>query len=460
MDSPRELKLSEKIWTVGEPYTSRRAARLRFLEKEVEQLKSYREELEKSLRLNKQVLADLIGSKAVSASNTLDLSEDTEVSSVIPFRTFEQLLTDSCRLQQQLKEIMRERDITQSRALITEQIAEEARRKEREAVGELEEQLNELKVLLEKKEQRARILDKRIKEMSQELQDLKEGQSIMLPLNEDNLAIHKQLENLKRGIALATRDLHKSELCRQDYEKNIRSLACQSELFESLLKLNLFRPRNRVKPMKRENGLDVTFDCYLGNGLHSDDSESDSEEQILPDKFAIKSTTKPKLPKLDFSKLQVRPVSAQINKMSLEANKELRLKAREAELERKVKAKNDELAELRRLVAEQEEKNTKLAAQFKLKQGKPKVDKPKKRQRRRCLSDLTSYLMAQEERQTEDHSASARLEKDELDLVSNRSFEEGGNPAEMSSFIGSEVAKMDYEEPDSVFVDYLDQINI
>lgn len=454
------MRPSELSWTVGEPQTSRKAARLRFLEKEVEQLKSYRNELEKSLRLNKQVLGDLIGSKAVSASNTLDLSEDTEVSSVIPFRTFETLLAESCRLQQQLKEIMRERDITQSRALITEQIAEEARRKEREAVGELEEQLNELKVLLEKKEQRARILEKRTKEMSQELQDLKEGQSIMLPLTDDNLSIHKQLENLKRGISLATRDLHKSELCRQDMEKNIRSLACQSELFESLLKLNLFRPRHRVKPMKRENGLDITFDYVLDKAFQSEDSESDSQELILPDKVHIKSGSKPKLPRLDFSKLQVRPVSSQLNKMSVEANKELRLKAREAELEKKCKAKNEELDTLRRLVAEQEAKNIKLAEQFKAKQTTQKKEKKKRKERRRCLSDLTLYLMVQEESQAEDHSASARLEKDDLDLVSNRSSEEADNPVDMSSFIGSEVAKLDYEEPDSCFVDYLDQIDI
>jgi hypothetical protein len=430
------------------------------LEKEVDQLRAYRQELESSLRLNKQVLADLICSKAISASNTLDLSEDTEIGSVIPFRTFEQLLAESCRLQQQLKEIMRERDITQSRALITEQIAEEAKRKEREAVGELEEQLNELKTLLERKEQRARILERRVKEMGQELQDLKEGQSIMLPLNEDSLALHKQLENLKRGIALAIRDFHKSELCREDMERNVRSMACQSEMFEALLRLSLFRPRHRVKPMKRENGLDITFDFCLENALHSDDSDSDSHEDVLPDKYEIRSVSKPKLPKLDFSKLQIRLPSLQINKMTAEANKTLKLRVREEELEQKCKVKNNELAELRRLVAEQEEKNKRLATQLK---SSPKKGEVKlKKGRRRCLSDLTDYLLGEDERLIEALPASARLENeaDMLDLASNRSFDQAGPPADMSSFIGSEVMKLDFDEPDSCLVDYLDHIDI
>jgi hypothetical protein len=439
---------SAQVWIASG--TSRKTARLRYLESEVDQLRAYREELEISLKANKQVLGDLIGAKPVSASNTLDFSDDTEASNFVRFRTFEQLLNESCRLQQQLKDIMRERDLTQSRALITEQIAEEARRKEREGVGELEEQLIELKVLLEKKEQRTRVMEKRVKEMSEELQDLKEGQSVLLPLSEDNLVLHKQLENLKRGIALATRELHKSELLREDLQHNVRAMASQAEVFEGLLKLKLFRPKHCEQPMRRENGLDVTYDYCLA--YQSESSGSDSEELVLPDKFEIKSTSKPKLPELDFSKLQLRPVNRP------QQNNELKLKAKEADLEGKCKVKNQELAELRRQVAEQEQTNSRLVREFTAKLTTTKaLQKPKKR---RSVSDLTDYLLWEDERETEELPASARVENDPLNLGSNRSFEEVEFPGDISSFNLVGMEELDYEEPDSSFADYLGKIDI
>jgi hypothetical protein len=445
---------SAQVWIAPGPSASSKSAHFRYLEREVDQLKAYREELETSLRVNKQVLGDLIGTKPVSPSNTLDFSDDTEVSSFVRFRTFEQLLNESCRLQRQLKEIMYERDLTQSRALITEQIAEEAKRKEREGVGELEEQLSELKVLLERKEQRTRVLERRVMEMTGELQDLKEGQSVLLPLSENNLALHKQLENLKRGIALATRDLHKLELYREDLQHNGRAMASQAETFEGLLKLKLFRPKHCVKPMRRENGLDVTYDYCLEMALQSESSGSDSEEVVLPDKFEIKSTSKPKLPQLDFTKLQLRSVS--VNKP--QENKELKLKAKEADLEGRCKAKNQELAELRRQVGEQEQANSRLTREFKAKLSPAQaLLKPKKR---RSMSDLTDYLLGEDERETEAPLASARVEKDPLDLGSNRSYEEVEFPGDISSFNLGGIEELGYEEPDSSFADYLGKIDI
>ena len=469
------------LWTIGEPITSRKATRLNFIEQESEQLHMYIEELESLVQLNKQVITDLLTSKAVSSSSTLDLSADTDVSSYVSGRQFEVLISQSKSLFEELRKTFRERELAQGRALIAEQIAEEAKRKEEEMKSELNEQLEELQVLIEKKENRIKSLQDKNRALSEEIADLKKEEGlVVLPLNDENLKFHNRLEDLKAELAAASKDLQKNELQKEELTQLAKDLETEGKKYQALRHNPMYRPKHKPQKLGAAHsyGLDITIDnINYDRSMAVDSVESAGSEaaERFPDKVHIESKSKPSLPKLDFTKL-TKKYESKSEAKAADQNflKVERMKSKVEELETVCRLKTNQLKELRQRVRQQEAENTKLVSvlhdleqhaksedpkhtagkkslQFDLQSVPGKIRRPK-----RAHSNVCEYILG-EEQDLVAPPASARLQPEAgLDLENlDRPV---GNPLEMSSFFASEVAVNELEEGDSALEDYLNGI--
>lgn len=469
------------LWTIGEPITSRKATRLNFIEQESEQLHMYIEELESLVQLNKQVITDLLSSKALSGSSTLDLSADTDVSSFVSGRQFEVLITQSKSLFDELRRNFRERELAQSRALIAEQIAEEAKRKEEEMKEELSEQLEELQVLIEKKDYRIKSLQEKNRALSEEIAELKKEEGlIVLPLTDENVKFHNRLEDLKGELASASKELQKNELQKEELLQLAKDLETEGKKYQALRHNPMYRPKHKpaAQGATHSYGLDITIDnINYDRSMIAESVESAGSEaaERFPDKVHIESKLKPSLPKLDFTKL-TKKFESKSEAKAVEQNvlKVERMKSKIEELETVCKTKTNHLKELRQRVRQQEEENSKLvnvlreleqhakSEESKHVQGKKSIQfdlqtLPKKARRpRRAHSNVCEYLLGGEE-DVAAPPASARLEKEpalELEHVDKPV----GNPLEMSSFFASEVAVNEQEEADSDLEHYFQDL--
>jgi hypothetical protein len=465
------------LWTIGEPITSRKATRLNFIEQESEQLHMYIEELESLVQLNKHVITDLLSSKALSGSSTLDLSADTDVSSFVSGRQFEVLISQSKSLFDELRKTFREREVAQSRALIAEQIAEEAKRKEEEMKAELSEQLEELQVLIEKKDYRIKSLQDKNRSLSEEIAELrKEEGLIVLPLTDENVKFHNRLEELKGELASASKELQKNELQKEELTQLAKDLETEGKKYQALRHNPMYRPKHKpaAQGAAHSYGVDITIDNIIyDRSMAVDSVESAGSEaaERFPDKVHIESKLKPSLPKLDFTKLAKKAESKSEAK-GVEQNvlKVERMKSKIEELEAICKTKTNHLKELRQRVRQQEEENTKLvdvlrdlehqaksddakhivgkkSLQFDLQSLPQKVRRP-----RRAHSNVCEYLLG-DEADVIASPASARLEKEPL--MDEHVEKVVGNPLEMSSFYASEVAVNEQEEADSDLEHYI-----
>lgn len=101
---------------------SLRNAKTIFLDRANEQMKSYVEDLENSLAINKTIIEELV------KKHVWTLQEK---------RVVEKLSQESSRLQEQVKNLVRERDALQTKLLITEQINANCKKREEEMLRDM-----------------------------------------------------------------------------------------------------------------------------------------------------------------------------------------------------------------------------------------------------------------------------------------------------------------------------------
>eukprot|EP01017_Pseudomicrothorax_dubius_P017531 TRINITY_DN19733_c0_g1_i1.p1 TRINITY_DN19733_c0_g1~~TRINITY_DN19733_c0_g1_i1.p1 ORF type:complete len:629 (-),score=152.61 TRINITY_DN19733_c0_g1_i1:166-2052(-) len=127
-------------------FIARQTNRLKYFQNEIDSLHDQIADLFEMLRLNQQ---------ALKLSLPPEEHEVEETDGVI-----ESLFAENERLLALVQQYAKERDILHRRALINEQIAEEASRHEREVISELEEQYSDLRRLLAEKETTIHELEK------------------------------------------------------------------------------------------------------------------------------------------------------------------------------------------------------------------------------------------------------------------------------------------------------------
>ena len=131
------------MWAANEPITARRQTRLKFLEQESDQLRTYKSDLEFCLLNTKRLLSEMISAQVIVSHRRID-SSDTEVVSHVPLKAVESALDKNLQLLNQLKKTKLERDLILGKVLISEQLADETIRKEHEIMQESEDQINDV----------------------------------------------------------------------------------------------------------------------------------------------------------------------------------------------------------------------------------------------------------------------------------------------------------------------------
>lgn len=419
---------------MNEPMTARRITRLKFLEQESEQLRTYKSDLEYCLISTKQLLNEILSAKVIISHRRMDYSGDTEISSHVPIKTLEQALEKNFKLVSELKKLKVTRDMTLGKVLINEQLAEETIRKEHEIIQESEDQTNDIKYVIDKKELRITNLKGKIDMLESQISKFKNESLIVLELNENNLNLFKEVERIKKNLSKVSKKLQITEMQTEDLKGHYETLCSLLDQYKIFIKNPMMRTKKSANMNSTQN-LDMTFEVSLP------DSDSSSSEISFPDKLQIQAKFKPNLPKLDFTKV----VKQNQSEKSINNKSYIQIKSKNEYLEKKCKEKTDLLNHLRQQIKLQLEKNSKLAQQLQGKKSeflnKP-ADKPKKK---RAMSNTLDYIF-------KNPNDIIEPSDDKREVTFEDSFEN------ISSFNDSEVDKLDYHEPDSILAEYIHEI--
>ena len=423
------------MWAANEQITARRQTRLKFLEQESEQLRTYKSDIEFCLLNTKRLLSEMISAQVIVSHRRID-SSDTEVISHVPLKTVETALAKNLQLLNQLKKTKRERDLILGKVLISEQLADETIRKEHEIMQESEDQANDIKYVLDKKDLRLSNLKSKVESIEAEISKLKNESIAVLPLTEDNLILFKQSEKIKNSLSRVSKKLQITESQNEELRQHA------AELHESLEQFKILSKNPLIKSKKNNNFASTQILDFTMN-LDVDYSDSSSSEVCFPDKLQIETKVKPNLPKLDFTRV------VKAGSRNVQPNNFLQVKSKMEYLEKMCKEKTDVLNSLRMKIKDQLRRNNELVV-MQSECVKPVLQVVEKKKKKRAMSNTLDYLTYQIDKVNQDvveeiEDKSARISIESLD--------------NMSSFNGSEVDKLEFQEPDSILCEYIHEIN-
>ena len=256
------------------------------------------EDLESSIRLNKEMLRELLDLKPPDIS-----SSDTELCQ----RSFaiDQLFEENSSLELAIRDSIQELNESNGRSLINEQIYAEYARKEQELEHEYAEKLSEIN---DQNLRKDRIIGK-LTEKKEFLE--KQAQSV---LTEKSLIIISptptiidqplQIEERRETMQRLARKVH----CAQKLRESLISKC--NEIWEDCIKAHalLKNPINRKQGLERQILMALKPPERDFNFEFKYDDETDSEDEFLSPPFPVKNNVKTGnnavVPSLDFSKLR------------------------------------------------------------------------------------------------------------------------------------------------------------
>ncbi|OMJ70286.1 hypothetical protein SteCoe_31773 [Stentor coeruleus] len=428
------------MWSMNEPMTTRRQTRLKFLDQESEQLRTYKSDLEFCLINTKHLLIEILSAQIIFSHRRIDSSVETEIITHVPLKNLETAIEKNYNYLNAFKKLKRERDLMLGKVLISEQLAEESLRKEQELIQESDDQINDMKYVLDKKEARNINLKGKIESTEAKISKLKNQSLVILPLSEDNLNLFKNTEKLKTSLSKLSKKLQIAEMQTEELSEHYKTLSVYLEKYKILLK-------NPMVRSKKSANLTSTQTLDMPIYVSIEDSNSSSSEICFPDKLQIEAKFRPSLPKLDLIKV----AKSSIQEKNTQNPIYSQLKYKSEYLEKKLKEKTEFLNDLRRQIKTQMQKNVCLMVEINGKKVGTNLGKVVKKKRKRAMSNTLEYLT------NEGNEYNKALVADESEKKEVKSSNESlGN---ISSFNGSEVAKMDFQEPDSILFEYMHEIN-
>jgi hypothetical protein len=298
---------------------TRQSTKLTFLQQEIRQLQDYIKDLDKMVKINREALRISLYQTtpiAPAANTKLKNGNDTTGSTNDPYSDrdtsktlqllLDQLFEENTKLITTVDRLSKERNIAQSKALISEQICEEAQRHELESVAELDEKAGELRKILQDKEYVIQELEKinPVKDNEGSIIRYRE----VLPPTEGALKVHNDVETAQATLTRVSKEFNKLQMERQEL------LTVNFNLMNELNKIrnslnNGTSTTTAVAPTKALTNLimggPVDLDSSqfgLGNLPDSEDSLSPANSP-LPDKVDKGSAgMKMAIPKLDLTK--------------------------------------------------------------------------------------------------------------------------------------------------------------
>jgi chromosome segregation ATPase len=170
-----------------EHLTARKATKLKFVQLESDQLCSYMEDLESSLRLYKQILHEIMPGRGSEQS----LSDESETQSFMSSRLFESLLTEKRSLEERLRKNILSRNEAAKIAAEREQLLSQSQSKEEALVKDYEKKIADL---LHESEYKERI----IKDLQSRNSILERDVELYNKSKEKMLSVQDQKELLKK----------------------------------------------------------------------------------------------------------------------------------------------------------------------------------------------------------------------------------------------------------------------
>nr|BAJ93178.1 predicted protein [Hordeum vulgare subsp. vulgare] len=200
---------------------SRQSTKIIFLQQELHQAQDYARDLEQIVKINKEVLRIATSSKpttkltglAAAEPNTLGSQSDQETIQNLQMLV-DQLQEENVKLLEIVEKAKKERNIAQSKALISEQICEEAQRHESEAVHELEEKITDLRKLLQDKEYAIQELEK-MKAIPEQDGVVIKYREVLNP-TEQNMKFHNEIDALNGMLSKVCKELNKAQTEKQE----------------------------------------------------------------------------------------------------------------------------------------------------------------------------------------------------------------------------------------------------
>eukprot|EP00357_Protocruzia_adherens_P001992 CAMPEP_0115000832 /NCGR_PEP_ID=MMETSP0216-20121206/17000_1 /TAXON_ID=223996 /ORGANISM="Protocruzia adherens, Strain Boccale" /LENGTH=543 /DNA_ID=CAMNT_0002366021 /DNA_START=15 /DNA_END=1646 /DNA_ORIENTATION=- len=328
--------------------TTRKATKIDFLNQEVEEMRSYIEDLESNLGLNKNLLASLLQS---------DKNLEDSSKSMIT-----QLQTENSNLQATIKRLIKQRDEAETKALLQQQITNELKRKEVEIYEEYQSDLDDLHDLLERK-------DKLLQECRSKLEALGNSsiaKSVLQPTHQ-NMVLHNELQNATMGIHKLGKELTKSQQlnetlidkCKGLYNeligihgnngKSTSSTAINSDSGRDI-QIEKFEQEkiqfesefyNMIPQVNAANYLLGIEKVLEENNASSVDTEEANEIFPVKVNFQSSGNAKKAVPSLDLAKVKKKR-NAQMNANLEKKQKELSDEQKIVNLEEKFKTVNDQ----------------------------------------------------------------------------------------------------------------------
>lgn len=197
------------------------SSKVHFLQEELHQQQDRITDLEEMLRLNKGALKIALNLNSEGGVPTTlakpDSKHDSANNSKSDLRFFQMeealkaiighLDTENSILLKAIEKLTKERNLAQSKSLISDQIAEEAERRQWESLGEFEKKANELAKLVTDKERKISELEK-IKPIVDRDGAIILYREILSP-SEQILKLHNENEILKNVLMKVNKDLNK-----------------------------------------------------------------------------------------------------------------------------------------------------------------------------------------------------------------------------------------------------------
>jgi hypothetical protein len=199
---------------------SRQSTKIIFLQQELQQAQDYARDLEQIVKINKEALRIATSQQPKQApkpkspvgnetASTMDVSSNRDNSKTLQLLV-EQLQDENSKFLEIIEKAKRERNIAQSKALISEQICEESQRHESETVHELEEKITDLRKLLQDKEYAIQELEK-IKAIPEQEGVVIKYREVLNP-SEQNMRFHNEIDSLNGMLAKVSKELNKLQV--------------------------------------------------------------------------------------------------------------------------------------------------------------------------------------------------------------------------------------------------------
>jgi hypothetical protein len=262
---------------------TRQSTKITLLQNEVAQLQDHIKDLENMLQINRGALKislmphlqnNHVESK-VKPQNNDTTSPTTENSTRengknVSLHT-EQLYEDNTKLFNQICRLTKERNLAQSKALISEQICEEAQRHESEAVKEMEDKINELRKLLQDKEFTIQELEK-VKPITEQEGIIIKYKEIPNPV-EQTTKLQQELDSLNAMISKVTKEINKIQTEKQEMQGINFNLANEISKLRATFSSPLNVPTKANMKLNQESDLNNSCIGFMNMPTESDDSE-------------------------------------------------------------------------------------------------------------------------------------------------------------------------------------------